>query len=56
KALEVEAAGFVKLAKTSVAESLIGLFLNDQELKKKATDKLRDRLKGIFGGGENEPQ
>lgn len=36
KALEVEAAGFVKLAKTSVAQSLIGLFLNDQELKKKA--------------------
>ncbi|WP_286935063.1 enoyl-CoA hydratase-related protein, partial [Pseudomonas sp. UBA6554] len=36
KALEVEAAGFAKLAKTSVAESLIGLFLNDQELKRKA--------------------
>ena len=27
KALEVEAAGFVKLAKTPVAASLIGLFL-----------------------------
>lgn len=26
------------------------------ELKKKATDKLRDRLKGIFGGGNDEPQ
>ena len=36
KALEIEAAGFVKLAKTSVADSLIGLFLNDQELKSKA--------------------
>src|SRR5690606_31123109 len=36
KALEIEAAGFVKLAKTPVAASLIGLFLNDQELKKKA--------------------
>src|SRR5690606_19536435 len=36
KALEIEAAGFVKLAKTSVAQSLVGLFLNDQELKKKA--------------------
>lgn len=36
KGLEIEAAGFVKLAKTSVAQSLIGLFLNDQQLKKKA--------------------
>ena len=60
KALEVEAAGFVKLAKTSVAESLIGLFLNDQELKKKAKDydaiakdvKLAAVLgAGIMGGG-----
>ncbi|MDP3845473.1 MAG: fatty acid oxidation complex subunit alpha FadB [Pseudomonas sp.] len=60
KALEVEAAGFVKLAKTSVAASLIGLFLNDQELKKKAKDydaiakevKLAAVLgAGIMGGG-----
>ncbi|QQN51038.1 fatty acid oxidation complex subunit alpha FadB [Stutzerimonas balearica] len=60
KALEVEAAGFVKLAKTSVAESLIGLFLNDQELKKKAKayDKQARDVKlaavlgaGIMGGG-----
>jgi 3-hydroxyacyl-CoA dehydrogenase / enoyl-CoA hydratase / 3-hydroxybutyryl-CoA epimerase / enoyl-CoA isomerase len=36
KALEVEAAGFAKLAKTSASQCLIGLFLNDQELKKKA--------------------
>ena len=60
KALEVEAAGFVKLAKTSVAESLIGLFLNDQELKKKAKhhDEIARDVKlaavlgaGIMGGG-----
>ncbi|MCG8314496.1 MAG: fatty acid oxidation complex subunit alpha FadB [Pseudomonadales bacterium] len=38
KALEVEAKGFAKLAKTSVAESLVGLFLNDQALKKTAGD------------------
>ena len=60
KALEVEAAGFVKMAKTSAASSLIGLFLNDQELKRKA--KAYDRQArdvsqaavlgaGIMGGG-----
>ncbi|WP_020409422.1 fatty acid oxidation complex subunit alpha FadB [Hahella ganghwensis] len=38
KALEVEAKGFAKMAKTSVAASLVGLFLNDQELKKKAKE------------------
>ncbi|MDX1298926.1 MAG: fatty acid oxidation complex subunit alpha FadB, partial [Pseudomonas sp.] len=60
KALEVEAAGFVKLAKTSVAASLIGLFLNDQDLKKKAKqyDAIAKDVKlaavlgaGIMGGG-----
>ncbi|QLF94836.1 fatty acid oxidation complex subunit alpha FadB [Pseudomonas sp. ABC1] len=60
KALEVEAAGFVKLAKTSVAQSLVGLFLSDQELKKKAKayDKTAREVKlaavlgaGIMGGG-----
>lgn len=60
KALEVEAAGFVKLAKTSAAQSLIGLFLNDQELKKKAKayDEIASDVKqaavlgaGIMGGG-----
>ncbi len=60
KALEVEAAGFVKLAKTSAAQSLIGLFLNDQELKKKAKayDEVAKDVKqaavlgaGIMGGG-----
>ncbi len=60
KALEVEAKGFARMAKTSVAESLIGLFLNDQELKKKAKEyeataaevKLAAVLgAGIMGGG-----
>ena len=34
-ALKAEAQAFVKLAKTTVADSLIGLFLNDQLIKKK---------------------
>ena len=60
KAIEVEAAGFVKLAKTAAAESLIGLFLNDQELKRKAKayDKIARNVSqaavlgaGIMGGG-----
>jgi 3-hydroxyacyl-CoA dehydrogenase/enoyl-CoA hydratase/3-hydroxybutyryl-CoA epimerase/enoyl-CoA isomerase len=60
KAIEVEAAGFVKMAKTSAAESLIGLFLNDQELKRKAKayDKIARNVSqaavlgaGIMGGG-----
>ena len=36
KAIEVEAKGFIKMAKTPVTQSLVGLFLNDQLLKKKA--------------------
>lgn len=60
KALEVEAKGFVKLAKTTVSQSLIGLFLNDQLLKKKAKvyDQQAGEIKqasvlgaGIMGGG-----
>jgi 3-hydroxyacyl-CoA dehydrogenase/enoyl-CoA hydratase/3-hydroxybutyryl-CoA epimerase/enoyl-CoA isomerase len=60
KALAVEAAGFAKLARTPVAESLIGLFLNDQELKRKAKahDEIANNVKqaavlgaGIMGGG-----
>ncbi|WP_341705980.1 fatty acid oxidation complex subunit alpha FadB [Halopseudomonas sp.] len=60
KALEIEAAGFAKLAKTSVAASLVGLFLNDQVLKHKAKkyDKEAGDVKlaavlgaGIMGGG-----
>jgi 3-hydroxyacyl-CoA dehydrogenase/enoyl-CoA hydratase/3-hydroxybutyryl-CoA epimerase/enoyl-CoA isomerase len=36
QALEVEAKGFAKVAKTAVATSLVGIFLNDQVLKKVA--------------------
>ncbi|WP_263078997.1 fatty acid oxidation complex subunit alpha FadB [Endozoicomonas sp. Mp262] len=60
KALEVEAKGFIKMAKTPVTESLVGLFLNDQQLKKKAkqsahlavpTKKAAVLGAGIMGGG-----
>jgi len=60
KALEVEAKGFAKMARTPVAASLVGLFLNDQELKKKAKElePLASPVKlaavlgaGIMGGG-----
>ncbi len=59
-ALKIEAAGFAKLAKTTVADALIGLFLNDQFLKKKAkaSGKIAKPIKqaavlgaGIMGGG-----
>ena len=36
EALEVEAAGFAKVAATDVAVSLVGLFLSDQLIAKKA--------------------
>src|SRR5690606_15990823 len=60
KALEVEAKGFAKMAKTPVAASLVGLFLNDQALKRKAKEheKIARPVKqaavlgaGIMGGG-----
>jgi 3-hydroxyacyl-CoA dehydrogenase/enoyl-CoA hydratase/3-hydroxybutyryl-CoA epimerase/enoyl-CoA isomerase len=60
KALEIESSGFVKLAKSPVSASLVGLFLNDQALKKKARryDKIAADVKqaavlgaGIMGGG-----
>jgi 3-hydroxyacyl-CoA dehydrogenase/enoyl-CoA hydratase/3-hydroxybutyryl-CoA epimerase/enoyl-CoA isomerase len=60
EALKAEAKGFVKLAKTTVADSLIGLFLNDQLIKKKskAASKVSREVKraavlgaGIMGGG-----
>ncbi|MFQ3283187.1 fatty acid oxidation complex subunit alpha FadB [Reinekea sp.] len=38
QALAIEAKGFAKLAKTPVARNLIGLFLNDQTIKKIAKD------------------
>ncbi len=60
KALEIESKGLAKLAKSSVSESLVGLFLNDQELKRKAKahEKIAREVKlsavlgaGIMGGG-----
>jgi 3-hydroxyacyl-CoA dehydrogenase/enoyl-CoA hydratase/3-hydroxybutyryl-CoA epimerase/enoyl-CoA isomerase len=59
-ALKAEAKGFAKLAKTTVADSLIGLFLNDQLIKKKgkAYGKIAAKVEqsavlgaGIMGGG-----
>jgi len=59
-ALKIEGQAFAKLAKTTVADALIGLFLNDQFLKKKAkaTQKIAKPVKqaavlgaGIMGGG-----
>ena len=60
KALEEEAKNFVKMARTSVADALVGLFLNDQYLKKQARQLVKqsgpvDRVAvlgaGIMGGG-----
>ncbi len=60
KAIEVEAAGFAKAAKTPQAESLVGLFLNDQlvkKLAKKHSKQAHDISEaavlgaGIMGGG-----
>ncbi len=60
EAMQVEARGFVKMAKTKVARNLVGLFLNDQRIKKvsKAYIKQAQEVKqaavlgaGIMGGG-----
>ncbi|MDB4511885.1 fatty acid oxidation complex subunit alpha FadB [Arenicella sp.] len=61
EALEVESAGFTKVAATDVAVSLVGLFLSDQLITKKAkawekkADKKIERAAvlgaGIMGGG-----
>ena len=60
KALEAEAKNFVKMAKTPVAEALVGLFLSDQFLKKQArewasqsapVEKAAVLGAGIMGGG-----
>ncbi|MGB0359804.1 MAG: fatty acid oxidation complex subunit alpha FadB [Endozoicomonas sp.] len=60
KALEVEAKGFIKMAKMPVSDALVNLFLNDQKLKKKAKGiaHLAAEIKkaavlgaGIMGGG-----
>lgn len=60
KAIEVEANGFAKMAKTGTASSLVQIFLNDQDLKKKGKDyeKQANQVQmaavlgaGIMGGG-----
>lgn len=60
EAIAIEAKGFAKMAKTPVAQNLIGLFLNDQKIKKIAKDhvKLAKPVSkaavlgaGIMGGG-----
>lgn len=59
-ALKVEGQGFAKLAKTTQADALIGLFLNDQLIKKKGKGYIKAGKKvehaavlgaGIMGGG-----
>ncbi|MDM4770131.1 fatty acid oxidation complex subunit alpha FadB [Solimonas sp. SE-A11] len=59
-ALKIEGQAFAKIAKTTAADALIGLFLNDQLLKKKAkaAGKIAKPVKqaavlgaGIMGGG-----
>lgn len=60
KALEIEAKGFVKVAKTNVCRNLVGLFQNDQHIKKTAAAlaPMASKVKqaavlgaGIMGGG-----
>ncbi|WP_210397442.1 fatty acid oxidation complex subunit alpha FadB [Motiliproteus sediminis] len=60
KALEAEAKGFVKVAKTDVCQNLVGLFMSDQAIKKAAGAhaKIAAKVKqaavlgaGIMGGG-----
>ena len=59
-ALAIESESFVKLAKTDVAASLVGIFLNDQQLKRIAREHAKAAGKvekaavlgaGIMGGG-----
>ncbi len=59
-ALATEAKGFIKLAKSAVCDALVGLFLNDQQLKRMAkesaslareTNKAAVLGAGIMGGG-----
>lgn len=60
QAIAIEAKGFAKMAKTSVAQNLIGLFLNDQAIKKIAKNHTKQAKPveqaavlgaGIMGGG-----
>ena len=59
-AMEIEAEGFVRAAKTDVAKNLVGLFLNDQALKRQARKLAKEATEvklaavlgaGIMGGG-----
>jgi 3-hydroxyacyl-CoA dehydrogenase / enoyl-CoA hydratase / 3-hydroxybutyryl-CoA epimerase / enoyl-CoA isomerase len=59
-ALKIEAKGFVKLAKTTIADSLIGIYLSDQLIKKKSSEYAKVAFDynqaavlgaGIMGGG-----
>ena len=59
-ALKIEAKGFVKLAKSTIADSLIGIYLSDQMIKKKSGayakvagsfDQAAVLGAGIMGGG-----
>ncbi|WP_067098169.1 fatty acid oxidation complex subunit alpha FadB [Marinomonas atlantica] len=60
KAVDTEIKGFVKMAKSPVARSLVGLFLNDQHVKKVASVYTKNTKRvthaavlgaGIMGGG-----
>ena len=60
EAMQVEVKGFIKAAKTDVAVNLVGLFLNDQALKRQASQltKIAAPVKtaavvgaGVMGGG-----
>ncbi len=60
EAMHIEVKGFVKAAKTDVAANLVGLFLNDQALKRQASKltKISSEVKtasvlgaGVMGGG-----
>ncbi len=60
EAMHIEVKGFVKAAQTDVAANLVGLFLNDQALKRQASKltKIASKVKtasvlgaGVMGGG-----
>ncbi|OUR69540.1 multifunctional fatty acid oxidation complex subunit alpha, partial [Marinomonas sp. 42_23_T18] len=60
KACETEIAGFIKMAKTPVAKSLVNLFLSDQQIKKTSSELVKNATPvkqaavlgaGIMGGG-----
>lgn len=64
EALEIENKHFIKLAKTDVAQALVGIFLNDQMIKGKAKQAAKEGKTtskgavlgaGIMGGGNRLP-